>query len=264
MEFVDAPSLAALMQEKEHLDPQEVARIGAKVAAALAAAHDAGIVHRDVKPANILVADNGTVKITDFGISRAVGDVTVTSTGFLAGTPAYLSPEVARRGEHRIPVGRVRPGLDAVCRGRGASSRSVRATIRWRCCMRWRGPRCRSRYGPACSGRCCCGCRPQRRGTGRPWHRRSRNSRRSPRAAHRCCPSRPPKSCPRPPRRWATRPPPRCCRAPVRRGTPQTRPCTSRRPVRAGRPREGRRYRARCRPIAACSCWPRPVSWWFW
>ncbi|MFC9994839.1 serine/threonine-protein kinase [Nocardia sp. NPDC127526] len=96
MEFVDAVSLAALMREKGHLDPAQVARIGAKVAAALAAAHKAGIVHRDVKPANILVADDGTVKITDFGISRAVGDVTVTSTGFLAGTPAYLSPEVAR------------------------------------------------------------------------------------------------------------------------------------------------------------------------
>jgi serine/threonine protein kinase len=96
MEFVDAPSLATLMREKGHLDPAEVARIGARVAAALAAAHDAGIVHRDVKPANILVADNGAVKITDFGISRAVGDVTVTSTGFLAGTPAYLAPEVAR------------------------------------------------------------------------------------------------------------------------------------------------------------------------
>ncbi|MCM6775533.1 serine/threonine protein kinase [Nocardia sp. CDC159] len=102
MEFVDAPSLAALMREQGPMDPQQVARIGAKVAAALAAAHDAGIVHRDVKPANILVADNGTVKITDFGISRAVGDVTVTSTGFLAGTPAYLSPEIAR-GENPEP-----------------------------------------------------------------------------------------------------------------------------------------------------------------
>ncbi|MBF6331330.1 protein kinase domain-containing protein [Nocardia transvalensis] len=102
MEYVDAPSLAALMREKGPLDPQEVARIGAKVAGALAAAHDAGIVHRDVKPANILVSDSGTVKITDFGISRAVGDVTVTSTGFLAGTPAYLSPEIAR-GENPEP-----------------------------------------------------------------------------------------------------------------------------------------------------------------
>ncbi|MGV9410602.1 protein kinase domain-containing protein [Nocardia sp. NPDC003693] len=96
MEYVNAASLAALMRDKGPLEPTEVARIGAKVAAALAAAHKAGIVHRDVKPANILVADDGTVKITDFGISRAIGDVTVTSTGFLAGTPAYLAPEVAR------------------------------------------------------------------------------------------------------------------------------------------------------------------------
>ncbi|WP_040809085.1 serine/threonine-protein kinase [Nocardia concava] len=103
MEYVDAVSLAALMREKGKLAPVEVARIGAKVAEALAAAHKAGIVHRDVKPANILVADDGTVKITDFGISRATGDVTVTSTGFLAGTPAYLSPEVAR-GENPEPA----------------------------------------------------------------------------------------------------------------------------------------------------------------
>ncbi|MCU1643160.1 MAG: Non-specific serine/threonine protein kinase [Nocardia sp.] len=102
MEFVDAVSLAALMREKGILPPTEVARIGAKVAAAMAAAHKAGIVHRDVKPANILVAEDGTVKITDFGISRAIGDVTVTSTGFLAGTPAYLAPEVAR-GENPEP-----------------------------------------------------------------------------------------------------------------------------------------------------------------
>ncbi|WP_019925842.1 serine/threonine-protein kinase [Nocardia sp. BMG111209] len=102
MEFVDAPSLAALMRDTGPLEPRRVARIGAQVADALAAAHDAGIVHRDVKPANVLVTDNGTAKITDFGISRAVGDVTVTSTGFLAGTPAYLAPEIAR-GEDSSP-----------------------------------------------------------------------------------------------------------------------------------------------------------------
>lgn len=103
MEYMDAPSLAVRLAGERTLPPREVARIGAQAAGALAAAHDAGIVHRDVKPANLLVADNGTVKITDFGISRAAGDVTVTATGLLAGTPAYLSPEVAR-GENPEPA----------------------------------------------------------------------------------------------------------------------------------------------------------------
>ncbi|MEU2035314.1 serine/threonine-protein kinase [Nocardia amamiensis] len=103
MEYLDAPSLAAKLSGNRTLPPLEVAKIGAQAASALAAAHDAGIMHRDVKPANLLVADDGTVKITDFGISRAVGDVTVTATGFLAGTPAYLSPEVAR-GENPEPA----------------------------------------------------------------------------------------------------------------------------------------------------------------
>ncbi|MEU5757857.1 serine/threonine-protein kinase [Nocardia sp. NPDC047648] len=103
MEYMDAPSLATKLSGNRTLPPIEVAEIGAQAASALAAAHDAGIMHRDVKPANLLVADDGTVKITDFGISRAVGDVTVTATGFLAGTPAYLSPEVAR-GEDPEPA----------------------------------------------------------------------------------------------------------------------------------------------------------------
>jgi serine/threonine protein kinase len=95
MEYLPSTSLAAMMSEHGPLPPREVARIGSQVAAALGAAHAAGVVHRDIKPGNILLGDNGTVKITDFGISRAQGDVTVTKTGMLAGTPAYLSPDVA-------------------------------------------------------------------------------------------------------------------------------------------------------------------------
>lgn len=95
MEYLRSQSLAAVLAERGTLAPLEVARIGRHVAAALAAAHEAGIVHRDVKPGNILLGQGGIVKITDFGISRASWDATVTRTGVLAGTPAYFAPEVA-------------------------------------------------------------------------------------------------------------------------------------------------------------------------
>ncbi|MFC6089606.1 serine/threonine-protein kinase [Saccharothrix lopnurensis] len=103
MEYLPSYSLADTMAEHGPLDPVEVAQIGAQAAAALAAAHAAGIVHRDVKPGNVLLADNGLVKITDFGISRASDDVTVTKTGLIAGTPAYLAPEIAR-GQDPTPA----------------------------------------------------------------------------------------------------------------------------------------------------------------
>lgn len=96
MEYLESRSLSEMLAEGSRLDVHEAARIGAQVAAALASAHDAGIVHRDVKPGNVLIADDGTVKLTDFGISRAVGDTTVTASGVLLGTLSYIAPEVAR------------------------------------------------------------------------------------------------------------------------------------------------------------------------
>jgi hypothetical protein len=103
MEYLPSHSLATILAEQGPLPPHEVARIGWQVAAALAAAHQSGIVHRDVKPGNVLLGQDGTVKITDFGISRASWDATVTRTGVLAGTPAYFAPEVAR-GEQPGPA----------------------------------------------------------------------------------------------------------------------------------------------------------------
>ena len=96
MEFLRSRSLSAVLAERGALPADQVAKIGTQIAEALAAAHAAGIVHRDVKPGNVLLDDAGTVKITDFGISRALDDSTVTQTGMLAGTPAYLAPEIAR------------------------------------------------------------------------------------------------------------------------------------------------------------------------
>jgi eukaryotic-like serine/threonine-protein kinase len=95
MEYLPSISLAMALADSGPLNPHDVARIGALSASALVAAHAAGIVHRDIKPGNILLGDDGSVKITDFGISRASDDVTVTKTGMIAGTPAYLAPEVA-------------------------------------------------------------------------------------------------------------------------------------------------------------------------
>ncbi|MGH3915269.1 MAG: serine/threonine-protein kinase [Pseudonocardiaceae bacterium] len=99
MEYLPSERLSTVLAERGPLPPAQVARIGSQIAAALVAAHEAGIVHRDIKPGNVLLTEDGTAKITDFGISRAVGDGTETATGVLGGIPAYLAPEVARGQE---------------------------------------------------------------------------------------------------------------------------------------------------------------------
>jgi eukaryotic-like serine/threonine-protein kinase len=96
MEYLPSDSLATVVRAKGPLLPVQVAAIGRDVADGLAAAHAAGVVHRDVKPGNVLIGTDGRVKLTDFGVSRAVDDVQLTRTGLIAGTPAFLAPEIAQ------------------------------------------------------------------------------------------------------------------------------------------------------------------------
>ena len=117
LDFVPGPSvaqqLASRRDGKPAFHPQEAVAIVGDVAAALAAAHDAGIVHRDVTPGNILLAPDGTARLTDFGIAHASTDTTaVTATGLLMGTMRYLAPEQLR-GEAATPASDLH-GLAAV------------------------------------------------------------------------------------------------------------------------------------------------------
>jgi eukaryotic-like serine/threonine-protein kinase len=99
MEHVDGPSLRQVLQRRVRLDPVVVASIGEQVAAALGEAHAHGLVHRDVKPANILIASDGTVKVTDFGIAKALdSEATLTTPGTVVGTAAYVAPEQLEEG----------------------------------------------------------------------------------------------------------------------------------------------------------------------
>ncbi|MEJ2854568.1 MULTISPECIES: serine/threonine-protein kinase [unclassified Saccharothrix] len=98
MELVPSESLADVVRRRGPLSASQGAVVADAVAAALEAAHRAGITHRDVKPGNVLVADDGRVKLTDFGIARNVAEATLTSRGITLGTPAFIAPEVAAGG----------------------------------------------------------------------------------------------------------------------------------------------------------------------
>jgi eukaryotic-like serine/threonine-protein kinase len=95
MEYVDGVTLAELVRRDGALTPDQAAPLLRQAADALAAAHAAGIVHRDVKPSNMLVTPDAQVKLSDFGIARAQADASLTQTGLVTGSPAYLAPEVA-------------------------------------------------------------------------------------------------------------------------------------------------------------------------
>ncbi|MCU1375934.1 MAG: Serine/threonine protein kinase [Actinomycetia bacterium] len=96
MELVEAPTLSDVVTTDGPLDVRAVARLGLDVLGALAAAHRAGIVHRDVKPNNVMVLPDGRAKLADFGIASVKDDPAITSTGMVLGTPKYMSPEQAR------------------------------------------------------------------------------------------------------------------------------------------------------------------------
>ncbi|WP_018550547.1 serine/threonine-protein kinase [Streptomyces sp. ATexAB-D23] len=99
MQYVDGPSLADRAKEYGEVEAREAARIGLHVLGALRAAHDAGVLHRDVKPGNVLLARDGRVLLTDFGIAAIEGDSTITRTGELVGSIDYLAPERVRGGD---------------------------------------------------------------------------------------------------------------------------------------------------------------------
>ncbi|MGH2677743.1 MAG: Stk1 family PASTA domain-containing Ser/Thr kinase [Actinomycetota bacterium] len=96
MEYVPGHTLADVLKREGPLDPDRAARIAENVATALQAAHERGLVHRDVKPGNVMIDPQGRTKVMDFGIARAATDDTLTQTGAVLGTAAYLSPEQAR------------------------------------------------------------------------------------------------------------------------------------------------------------------------
>lgn len=99
MELIDGPHLRDFVLSSGELTLRDALDITKQLLSALGAAHKAGVIHRDLKPENVLVAPDGSLKITDFGLARAASEITLSSTGTVLGTVAYLAPEVALRGD---------------------------------------------------------------------------------------------------------------------------------------------------------------------
>jgi WD40 repeat protein len=155
MQLVDGPSLQQYLDRAGPLGVQEIVRIGVQIAWGLAAAHEAGVVHRDVKPANVLLSaacglaptsEEGSAKpqaarqtvpkITDFGLARAAADASLTQSGVIAGTPMYMAPEQARGEEvdHRADLFALGSLLSTLCTGRPPFRASSSLAVLHRVC----------------------------------------------------------------------------------------------------------------------------------
>ncbi|HWH13653.1 MAG TPA: protein kinase, partial [Miltoncostaeaceae bacterium] len=99
MEYLPGPDLKTIIRRRGTISADETVEAGLQILSALAAAHRRDVIHRDVKPQNVIMADDGTLKVTDFGIARAGADSEMTEAGSVIGTAQYLSPEQARGGE---------------------------------------------------------------------------------------------------------------------------------------------------------------------
>lgn len=99
MEYLPSSNLAEMIRREGPRTPESVVTMGTQLAGALAAVHANGVLHRDIKPDNVLITEDGSVKLTDFGVSRIWGDPTLTDSGLVGGTPGYLAQEVANGEE---------------------------------------------------------------------------------------------------------------------------------------------------------------------
>ncbi len=137
MQFIDGRSLQEKLDAEGSLDLKEILRIGMQTASGLAAAHAQGLVHRDVKPSNILL-ENGLqrVKLTDFGLARAVDDASLTQSGVIAGTPQYMAPEQANGDavDHRADVFSLGSVMYAMCVGHSPFRASTTMGVLKRVC----------------------------------------------------------------------------------------------------------------------------------
>src|SRR4029077_5438205 len=122
MEYIPGQTLQQRVDQTGPLEAPEVLRIGEQIARGLAAAHAQGLIHRDIKPGNILLEEGleHKLKITDFGLARAADDASLTQSGVIAGTPSYMSPEQAegRPVDHRSDLFSLGSVLYAMCTGR--------------------------------------------------------------------------------------------------------------------------------------------------